>query len=411
MGHTSPRFGIGACGLVFLLCSAPACGDKATEALPKNSPEGPDGGLSSSSSGGGSGAAGSDAGYIQPTGIAEGPQGARCVRVNTPMPYASNAHIISAGAVQGIPEPAVVVNVADTGAPAQLYLTSSKGLKWKVVPGPNAKIARVFVSSYENKATIEGVPPADVVVRPFKGSLTTIEPNPITSGAVNATGQLADAREAFGGVETTLQAVYYASTFDVPAAPSAVLAQKQIQLNDVRDKCVDACPSPSDTAFWAPTHSVGTNTVEGKKVTVNTVTAGGSSLIKGLRGFACGKHYFELTTTSTSPQLALGVGFKKGSDLDSLALSRFREARVGVALDLDNDWVYFRNATGYTCTSGIGGCSDPQVGPLGEKGYKLDRVVSGEVVPVARLDPGDSVTLVDAAPTFPVPPGFTVGFP
>jgi len=342
------------------------------------------------------------------TGMAEGPQGARCLDLKESRPYAPGAHILSTyGSREKLSK--IIVNVGKEDVPSTLYLISYEPTVWSI-RAADASIAKIYVSSHSKDTVVEGVPTGAVERVPYKGYLSTLEP-PGAEQLPHAEA-LEAARQVLGGVESTIQAGTREPVFDIPVPAAATLISRGTQANNVKDECADACPSRAETDYWDGDGDGVTNwklDVQGPSISAKTSGSGGFAEVRSLRGASCGKYYFELefALASSGSTADFGLTADQVATFSPMVAWTAKNGRVGIALDLEDRYAYALDSSGPV--HGFLGKSVP--GALGSNSYAINRLSRTRVVPFVDLKLGDKVTIFDSDFKYPVPSGFKAGLP
>lgn len=324
--------------------------------------------------------AGSDA--ASGVGVAE--VSAACIRVDPSLRRLPRTHVVSVYEGKGsIPTTKVSVVEKDV----TLVLASYDALTWQISVSDAGSLERVYVEAFNENVSsvvVKGVP-ADVPITKRGASNTSHG----YTHAVNVSGggfkaQMASIRTWIDGLETTYQGAYTGDKFTV----GGPLPLSGAEVYDTRDECRDPCSRTGAVTAW--------KSVSGGMVTITGLAATSNDFaeLRVQNGARCGKHYFELETTSGAK---LGISsaedyYSVGADDGALLVPP--SARVGVAVDLDARTVVYTTKFGDGTT-------------VKEPPKPLDLWYRGAVGPAVSLLGQAEVQLILRAPfVLPVPDGY-----
>lgn len=254
---------------------------------------------------------------------------AACIRAPGGLKRLPQTHILSVygAAANGT----ITVNVA--AKDVTLVLSSFDQVTWNITASKGAP-SKVYLYG---KGTVAGVLATSVQ----KGTATAYSygyTRKQNLGGGDFAKQIATIRSDIGGLESTYQGVYSGATFSVGGT---LPAPEKIESYDTSVTCVNPCLRASTVSQWTDLQG---------KATITGLTAvskaGESAELRVSPGVACGKHYFEVAS-STLQTFAIA-----GTELDhSLGTSPSKLAvlggngPVGVAVDLDANVVTYTIGT------------------------------------------------------------------
>lgn len=268
---------------------------------------------------------------------------ASCIRAPSSLPHLPATHVVSV--YEGVKGDGgvYVVNVKVTQKDTVLVLASFTPEQWRISFEGTGSLSRVFVritngsiSSYELVGVPNNVPVSVKASQPYARGWT----RDANSGGGKYAQQIATIRDDIGGLETTYQGTYTGTSFTVGGAlPSGATG---IESYDTRTTCADPCSRAGTVEKW--------QNAPGSNATITALSANGSSNGAELRtddGARCGKHYFEIQTTTaatvalTSVDDAYPLVFTPASGIQVPA-----STRVGVAVDYEANTITYTTKTG-----------------------------------------------------------------